>query len=502
MRLSVRIALLLVAVTFTMITLIVVNQSNSLRGNLTTVQDEWVQTIVRAMAESVAQNTIDGEFLKTADLLRRVVSEEKGIDYIFVTDFDGRLFAHSFEGGFPKALAQDWSDGGETGITVAGTAKQYVFEGRSGAETVAPLIEGMDARLHIGVNEVAIEELIDSSRRELIIIAAVMMLTGTGIAIFMASRISQPLKTLSEQMTKFADDGVVISGDIKVKEPDIQNLSEVFQRMTDARAQFEERLRDSERSLEIALARAEQSNQAKSEFLANMSHELRTPLNAIIGYSELMELGIKGKLPPSYREYCENIHSSGHHLLEIINDILDISKIEAHALSLEIEPIEICRPIKSAVNAVQTTAEEKGITLRYPHGEDDCFIFDCDERALRQVLINLLSNSVKFTDAGGSISVTAEKTGAGDLEIVVADTGIGIPAQDVAKITEPFTQSRESALLSHEGTGLGLYIAKSLIHLHQGELTIESRVGEGTTVRIRLPKNDPAATDSTAAHAV
>lgn len=235
-----------------------------------------------------------------------------------------------------------------------------------------------------------------------------------------------------------------------------------------------------------AKEKAELANRAKSEFLANMSHELRTPLNAIIGFSEILKdemLGPSGE--PRYRTYAQDIHDSAIHLLEVINDILDISKIETGKFEIREDVIAVARVVDACVRLVQGRAAEAGVALAVGVG-DDLPPLRADERMVKQILLNLLSNAVKFTPSGGSVTVSAAVTD-GALEIVVADTGIGIAEADIPKVMRPFFQVDSSFSKKFPGTGLGLPLANAMIELHGGTLRLLSTVSVGTTAAVRFP---------------
>ena len=231
--------------------------------------------------------------------------------------------------------------------------------------------------------------------------------------------------------------------------------------------------------------RAEEANQAKSKFLANMSHELRTPLNAIIGFSEIMEAGMFGPIgTDKYREYCTDIHQSGQYLLDVINDVLDMSKIEAGRIRLERERVELEPFLDDAMRVVSGRANDKHLklTARINSG----IHLSADRRLLKQIMLNLLSNAVKFTNEGGRVSIRARAT-ATCVSIAIADTGIGIPRDALAKLGRPFEQVESQLTKSHQGSGLGLAIATSLTELHGGTMHIRSTLGRGTIVLLRLP---------------
>jgi two-component system cell cycle sensor histidine kinase PleC len=261
---------------------------------------------------------------------------------------------------------------------------------------------------------------------------------------------------------------------------DLRNSQHKLQRQAEEVADLAEKYAEEK-------TRAEDANQAKSKFLANMSHELRTPLNAIIGFSEIMESGMFGPLgTEKYREYCCDIRQSGQYLLEVINDILDMSKIEAGRIRLDAKPIELEAFLHDAMRVVSARADDKRLTLTARIGTGICL--SADQRLLKQIVLNLLSNAVKFTPEGGRVTIRARGTPAW-VSIAIADTGIGIPHDALARLGRPFEQVESQLTKRHEGSGLGLAIAKSLIELHHGSMRIRSTPGRGTIVLLRLPSD-------------
>jgi len=239
-----------------------------------------------------------------------------------------------------------------------------------------------------------------------------------------------------------------------------------------------------EEGLEAARAEAEAQNAGKSRFLANMSHELRTPLNAVIGFSDIMRQRLFGPVPDRYADYAQSIHAAGGHLLDLINDVLDVSRIEAARYDLSIERFDMREVVSAAIALVRVQADDKGVDLAAVL-PPDALTVAADRRALKQITLNLLSNAVKFTPSGGAVTVSVEALGA-DLELTVADTGVGVAPEDLARIGRPFEQAG-GAEQRAQGTGLGLSLVRSLAELHQGAMSIDSTPGEGTAVTIRLP---------------
>jgi len=301
---------------------------------------------------------------------------------------------------------------------------------------------------------------------------------------------------ISERRTK--DGGYVSVG------TDITRIKEHEQKLVDNDLRLRATVKDLKRSqaalerqtIELAdlaerysqeKARAEEANQTKSKFLANMSHELRTPLNAIIGFSEIMESGMFGALgSEKYQEYCHDILNSGHYLLEVINDILDMSKIEAGRMKLDMEPLDLSRTLAESLRVVSGRAQDKSLVVDADIEQTIPVV--ADRRATKQIMVNLLSNAVKFTPEGGKVVVRSHVLD-DEIVLLIADSGIGIAPQSLKRLGRPFEQVESQLTKTYHGSGLGLAIARSLAHLHGGSMKLRSKLGAGTVVRVSLPRD-------------
>lgn len=250
---------------------------------------------------------------------------------------------------------------------------------------------------------------------------------------------------------------------------------------------FRQTITHAYRQVSNAKEEAEQANHSKSDFLAAMSHELRTPLNSIIGYSQMVAEEVHGKITnDKYLEYVNDIQNSGYHLLHLINDILDLSKIEAKEVTLAEADVDLHELLESCLRMIKGRKEAGSLSIHY-HGAADLPHIRADELLIKQIVLNLLSNAVKFNVAAGTVSLSANVDQNNALSIAVLDTGVGISAEDIPRVLEPFGQALSDAYKAQEGTGLGLSISRQLAELHGGALALESALGRGTTATVTFP---------------
>ena len=313
-------------------------------------------------------------------------------------------------------------------------------------------------------------------------IAALLMMglvSGTGAltVFYVFKKIVQPIKKIAGAMLSVANGELIYAVPFESRSDEIGSLARALRVFRDNAVEKQQ--------LHIAKVTAEAANSTKSDFLANMSHELRTPLNAILGYSEVIKMGMFGPVSERYRGYGADIFESGTHLLNLINDILDLSKLEAGQFELYEEDVDVAAIIRACIHLIEPQAKKARVKLLTSLGESLPLIRG-DERRMKQILINLLSNATKFTPEGGSVRV---RTSLEDKRFVieVSDTGIGMSADQIPKALEAFRQIDSQISRKHVGSGLGLPLAKHLAELHGGTLDLESKVDFGTTVRIVLP---------------
>jgi PAS domain S-box-containing protein len=278
---------------------------------------------------------------------------------------------------------------------------------------------------------------------------------------------------------------VVITA-LRAPSGELLGFAKITRDLTERRAAEQQAIEDARR-----VARSDEANRTKSTFLAAMSHELRTPLNAIGGYSELLLLGLGGEIPEQQRQYLQRIRGSQQHLLAIINDLLNFSRIESGQLTYDIGPASLCEVIDAVAPMIAPQAKGKQLDIRHPAGADAVAL--ADRAKVEQILLNLLSNAVKFTASGGRIELECERVG-DRVALRVTDTGVGISAGELVSIFEPFVQVGRTLTSPHEGTGLGLAISRDLARAMHGELLVESTPGEGSRFTLWLPAYEPAAT--------
>ncbi len=368
----------------------------------------------------------------------------------------------------------------ETGQTIGQLPPALGCLNQSAAHHLALVVGNGEANLDVWFSDLEIAE--RAMQRGYLLLLG--MMSAFGIAVLTASIgfqfiISRPLRKLLTAIRENSKTGA----HRQVKDPGNDELGEVVRAFNEMLAV------DSERESQLAAARdaADATSRTKSRFLANMGHELRTPLNAIIGFSGLIRSESFGAVGnTNYADAAKHIHAAGSHLLELVNDILDLSKIEAGATEMNEEQVDLLEIAEFALSLIAHRAENGQVDTKLELS-DTLAPLHADGRRLKQILLNLVSNAVKFTEPGGKVTIKMFSHLGQDCVLTVTDTGIGISPDDIQKALEPFQQLESSRAKKYEGTGLGLPLTKALVELHGGTMALQSEVGAGTTVTVRFP---------------
>lgn len=316
------------------------------------------------------------------------------------------------------------------------------------------------------------------------------LLVAAAIHALLQSRVIQPLRQLADSVQRFESGENAARAEI-CRNDELGRLAIAFNAMAMRIGKSRHKLEKARQELESRNYELQRANRAKTNALANMSHEFRTPLNAILGFSEILNLQLYGPVGDKrYAEYVGHIHNSGKHLLELINDILDLSKIEADKMALKYDDYDIRPLIDSCIAMVKPAADTHGVTLLSPHGTQPV-VLNCDRRAVNQMLLNLLSNAIRYTPAGGQVMVTAEYSQDGGLDVAIIDNGSGIAERLLPLLFSPFgikaAHLADTGPQGRSGTGLGLSITRGLIRLHGGDVIVDTKVGQGTRMTLHFP---------------
>lgn len=619
MKLSVKITVLVVLIGILFASTSIGLNQILLQKYLTDSQAEWTNTLSHAVAEGISLDTINGNSLHARERLTSIVQLDKALEYAYITDFNGELFVHTFDQGFPRYLLPHISQNHDK----THNDIQYTTEKGDIYESAIPLIKGMRAQLHIGINQVEITELIGQTKSDVFWISLLITLLGTGGAILLGRRISAPLVQLSTWMNMYGSGTKQEKLTLKSADADVTVLVSSFNTMIEGRTQLEAELHESEvfnrmlfqtlpigltlthmdgelvetnpaysrilgrtidelkqlrywdftpsdfaeedqkqlkslndtgrygpyekeyihadghripvrlqgqlvkrngenyiwssvediterKQFEISLQEyndeleekvqlrtteylqakedAEDANRTKSEFLSSMSHELRTPMNAILGFSQILEMDAQDN------DEKENIHQilkAGHHLLTLIDEVLDLSKIESGNLEVSLEKIKLNSLLEECFTLINPIAIKQDIRVINHVTHDTTHTIIADYTRFKQIILNLLSNAVKYNRDSGSITISCDSVSTNYLRISITDTGLGLNTTQQEKLFKPFERVGAEAT-EIEGTGIGLVITKRLIELMGGVIGFESQPGRGSTfwVEIKLAKDD------------
>jgi len=367
-------------------------------------------------------------------------------------------------------------------VTIGANVDEFHRAANETKASLDKLIDAQDAKTRAQEKRLLdhLRDSIAQTATELTVYTAIMVIIVVIIAIWMASVLSARITKLIGSLRKIQDGDLSVRATVDSRD-EMGELANSVNNMTESLQQLLEENK-------LALERAETSNKAKSDFLASMSHELRTPLNAIIGFSDVMKNEMYGPIQPAtYAHYADDIHNSGQHLLTLINDVLDVARIGSGEFDINEVDFNLTQALEDSLRMLHPIIEQKAIKTTYDATRLP--VIYGDERRIKQVFLNILSNATKFTHDKGHISISSAINEAGDVEIRIKDSGIGMTHEEIEIALTPFAQVQSSLARQYEGTGLGLPLAHNLIEIHNGTLNIESEPGIGTEVIITLPKN-------------
>ncbi|MDX1810848.1 MAG: ATP-binding protein [Gammaproteobacteria bacterium] len=464
---------------------------------------QWGAALTKALSSAILKDTIQGRTRNIKETLNRVLKDNPNLSYLLVVDFDGEIISSTF-GQVPQNILSQLSRSKKT-LTVTVNGEQIT-------DIRFPLVKNLNASLHIGIKHENFQHAIVKMQGNFIIIVSILIVLAIIAGILFSRRLSKPIECLSTSIKAFGQGQEPEDIDMTHADLEVRNLYTDFQTMALQRIKHEKELKlyrdeletlvkqrtaaledeiakhkETEKSLIAAKEDAEKANNAKSDFLSQMSHEFRTPLNAILGFSQLMEL--ENNLPLNVHKNVDIIKNSGEHLLQLVNEILDLAKIEAGKLEISMEPVSWNEIIDSCIILMASPAKDMQLNIHFtPLSTSQDFV-SADIVRLKQITLNLISNAVKYNKPGGSIEIALTPQADKTLQLSVTDTGKGIAKKDQAYLFEPF--NRLSAKNSNiEGTGIGLLITKRLTEAMYGQLDFDSEIGVGSTFRITLPSTE------------
>lgn len=498
MKIQHKLLILLLATTFSIgaISLFIVNYTTS--AHFIAQDKSWINTLSNSIVEGIAEDTINAESVKVYATLNQIVHDNDNITYAYILGFDESIFVHTFSQGFPDALrvAQLNNHSGKTVLIKTDMGNVHDYS--------QAIISGLPATLHLGISTNLMEHSLNKINTEIILGIILVTLFFSGIVYFSARRVTKPLQKFIVSMDKYASGELTtpISGHDKAS-LEIQNLVDSFNLMLDKKNHAETQIKQhkkeleqqiNERTSELQAAKdlAENANLAKSQFLSSMSHELRTPMNAILGFAQLMAADFEKDLSDDQIENLGEIIHAGEHLLTLINEVLDLSRIDAGKIQMSIESVELKLIIDECLALIAPLAEQRGITVRSELANE--FFVESDRVRLKQSILNLLSNAIKYNQSNGSVIITASQEDK-HLRLSIIDTGQGISADNIKKLFKPFERlGAESTTV--EGTGIGLALTQKLLELMHAKIGVESKQGNGSTFWIDIPLSHKPQVDS------
>lgn len=472
-------------------------------------QDRWAELFSKSISQLIVGHTIEGNVKETNDLLSKIIKGSDELDYIMVVGFDDNIFASTLQSSrLPEEITnQDHSkclDGPSHYELPSHSHRENYINNNKISDVVFPLIKNLNSHLHVGIKTDSLNASINNHIYFAIVLAVVVSVVGLFVSFIVGKKISQPLETLSNIVTGFGKGNEQDTSRINTSNKEILELVKSFERMFRERKKFEKELLDHKNQLENVIKertakleleiikheetgkellsakfQAENSNKAKSEFLSHMSHEFRTPLNAILGFGQLLMFEEDKDITIN----AEMIVAAGNHLLTLVNEILDLTKIESGNLEMSIEVVNWFNVVNECLILVRPLAKDKNVEIIFDCNE--IFYVSADRVRVKQATLNILSNAVKYNIDGGSVTIDFEVSD-DILKLKIKDTGIGIAENKRESVFTPF--ERMGAEYSGvDGVGIGLVITEALIENMKGKIDFKSELEVGSEFIIELP---------------
>jgi len=491
MKLSTRIISLIIIITVFLGATSLLFTNYIIHGYLFKLHDKSARLLTTALSESISYHVINSEKEQAKLALNSILKNDETISYIYITDFNGKVFVHTFKTGFPEKLAK-------REVIAVSSTKDIILDGIKIIEYNYPLVENLPAQIFVGFKNDNIENVLYSALINIVVLFIIITLIGAITAYIFGRKLVNPLEKFTTAIKKMTHSANARPIQFDVKQPEIKDLQKAFNNLLVERQQMISTLHTQQQHLEDIVERrttelkesrdeAIVANRAKDAFLSQISHELRTPMNAVLGFTQLLLLNKKEEqLTKEQIEQIKHIEVAGTHLLNVINQMLDLTQMSTGKFHINQQMVDVCPIIKNVIEIIKPLKKTKNISIVNLLSEQNSISAYTDDHALQQVLINLLNNAIKFSPSGSSITLSSLINN-DYLRLCVSDEGQGISEIDIQRIFEPFERANTDSFI--EGSGIGLTVCKNIMELMNGQIGVDSIPGEGSTFWIDIPLN-------------